>query len=142
MTQQVEITEQMQSYIDTVLAEYVPVESLKEVPEIFTGRTILHLYPTHDTGEEGYCDGLFFTVKLYHCDSKRVWCIDGRDQVELNVDAPRVRVFKDGSTMLIIDRPVSIRIGQSLEVNGWSNGQRYAELPSDLRKLPTEAAQP
>lgn len=109
-----EITREMQSYIDGTLAEYKPAE-LETMPPVLRDRTILHLYPTHDTGDDGFVDGLFFDVKVYN--SRQVWTIEGRDQVELNVAAPRVRIFKDGSTMLIIDRPVSIRAYQSMEVN-------------------------
>lgn len=111
----IEITPEMQEYAAGIFSKYKPAE-LDTLPKGFT-RVILHLYPTHDTGENGYVESLFFTAKIYDVRSLQVWTVEGRDEVSLNVPWSRIRIFKDGSTMIAIDQPVSIRLHQSMAVD-------------------------
>lgn len=104
-------------YVKDVFSHY---EKSDVLPDILHGRTIIHVYATHDTDEgggvvNGYVDSFYFDVHIYN--GKTWWEITGRDQIELNVKDSRVRIFKDGSTMIIIDRPIRFGMYQSLEIN-------------------------
>lgn len=113
----IKLSKQSEQYIRETLDKYKPVDGL---PADFTGRTILHLYPTQDTMQEnglvGFEDALMFDIKVYVPKRKVVYTVEWRDQVELKVPAD-IRIFKDGSTMIIIDKPFTFGYYQSLEVN-------------------------
>lgn len=112
------ITEESEAYIREVLSRYTAVED--ECPRRFDDRTLLHLYPTRDTHNadgdlDGFQDALFFDVHIYDTDTKTRYTIADRDEIDLNVPC-RIRYFKDGSTMLILDGPIELHPFQSMEI--------------------------
>ena len=111
-----EITKKSQQYLDEIFLDYVEVNSL---PKELYGRTILHLYPVRDTdnGKEldGFVDALFFDLHIYNCETMTVYKTDCKDQIRIDVPCA-TRIFKDGSTMIIIDSPVAIHLFQSVDI--------------------------
>jgi len=91
----------------------------------FSGRVIFHLYPVEDTMNDendnlqGFIDALLFDVHVYDCKNMKKYEIKNRDQIEINVlpHNTKIRIFKDFSTMIIVDRGCQLKIFQSLEVN-------------------------
>jgi len=94
-----------------------------EPPKIINGRTLIHIYPKSDTIEDysddshGFVDALNCEIHIYNTDNMTVFKTERHDQVEMRVPC-NVRIFKDLSTMLIIDTPVTFGWYQSLEVRG------------------------
>jgi len=92
-----------------------------KIPKVLYGRTIIHVYPKKDTinedGEyEGFYDSLFFNFDIYNTDNEKVYKRSALYD-ELVIETPcRIRVFKDLSTMIIIDDNISIGGSQSILV--------------------------
>jgi len=111
--QNIKLHKESEEYIKNTLSEYKQVEKL---PFQINGRTIIHLYATSDTmdssGElQGFVDALLFTMRVYMCTTMTYWEVENRDGLELFVPAG-IRIFKDGSTMIIIDSPITLDIFQ------------------------------
>lgn len=93
----------------------------KELPSKINGRTLIHIYPKEDTlndnndNSTGFVDVLNCEVHIYNTDNMTVFKTRKHDQIEVEVPC-NVRIFKDLSTMLIIDTPVTFGMFQSLEV--------------------------
>ncbi|MBA2176875.1 hypothetical protein H0266_18505 [Halobacillus locisalis] len=93
-----------------------------ELPLFHTlsGRTIIHLYPVADTVDEhgeliGLVDALFFEVNIYNVETMTFWSTTSKDEIDLGIPC-KARIFKDGSTVLIINRDIKIMDTQSLTV--------------------------
>lgn len=79
---------------------------------------VIHMYPSKDTTDEegallGYDDSLFFKAIIYNEDKHEYYVTNGRllDNINSfgsNVDF-EIRMFKDQSMMLILQRPVEVR---------------------------------
>ena len=122
----IETSTKSKEYIEETFSRYtlIPVpDSFKFVIGLNKERHILHLYPIGDTMNDdnndlmGYEDALLFDVHFYNVENKTKFVIKGRDQIVLNINRSCVRIFKDGSTMIIIDRPIKVEVYQSMEIN-------------------------
>jgi hypothetical protein len=115
----IELSNKAKQYMKMVFSRY---EYSENIPDEFYGRTILHLYPKRDTmrdNEEhllGFEDGLLFDVHIYSIDNKKKYIITNKDQIEISFPV-MIRIFKDQSTMIIIDRAFKLGRYQSLELN-------------------------
>jgi len=115
---EIPISHQSQKQINYLTKNYTET---KEVPEKINGRTLIHIYPKEDTIEDGtddsrgFVDALNCEIHIYNTDNMTVFKTKRHDQIEMRVPC-NVRIFKDLSTMLIIDTPVTFGIYQSLEV--------------------------
>lgn len=87
----------------------------------FNNRVILHLYPENDTindkDEEmtGYFDCLEFKLKIFDCKNRK--CYETDCDSILFEDAFKymiIKVFKDQSTMIIIEEPCEIHSGHTV----------------------------
>ncbi len=95
-------------------------EQINELPENIEGRCVIHMYPYEDTnngteGGNGFIDAFNCELHIYDEENKTVFKTKRHDQIDVKVPC-KVRVFKDLSTMLIIDTPVRLFNGQSFEV--------------------------
>ncbi len=79
---------------------------------------VIHMYALSDTtdGEGdllGYNDALFFRAVIYNEDKKEYFVTTGRPLDNINSWGSsigfQIRMFKDQSMMLIMERPVSVR---------------------------------
>ena len=94
----------------------------------FNNRVILHLYPENDTINDnddestGYIDGLEFKLKVFDCKDRKCYetycdsiCFDDAFQYT------RIKVFKDQSTMIIIEQPCEIHSGHTVFIRKGEN---------------------
>ena len=107
------------------LRELENYEEVDTLPSILYGKTIFHIYPKRDTLNRGisrgFEDAIESKVIIYNSDmikhikyqSKRL-----HDEVASNVNV-RTRIFKDLSTMLIINEPIKVELGQSIKILGY-----------------------
>jgi len=126
--QEIEITQQSEDYIKEVLSWYT--ETTKQ-PKPFKGRTIIHIYPKEDTIEpngnlKGFIDTFMSNVHIYNTVDKTVYKINNKDNVEVNVPC-QVKIFKDLSTIIVIDKPIRFGWFQSLEINH-ADGPSFVDL--------------
>ena len=113
----VQIEQESVDYLQEVFKEYKEVD--KPLYEI-KRRCIIHIYPKKDTYEEdgelyGYCDALLCDIHIYDCDNKLFYKTQNHDSVYLDVPSG-TRIFKDLSTMLIIDGGVTLSYGTGLSI--------------------------
>jgi len=113
----VQIEQESVDYLKTVFDDYIEVYN--PIEEI-QGRCIIHIYPKHDTynieGElNGYIDAILCDMHIYDLNNKVVYKTRYHDSILLNVPC-ETRIFKDLSTMLIIDGGVEIVYGTGLSV--------------------------
>jgi hypothetical protein len=92
-----------------------------EFPYTIEGRCIIHLYPESDTitddGLEGYQDAMNCKLAIFDCERRVVYYSKRmHDSVFLLVPSS-VKVFKDLSTMIIIDGGVNLSRGQGIIVD-------------------------
>lgn len=90
-----------------------PIEEIK-------GRCIIHIYPKKDTYEEdgelyGYYDALLCEMHIYDCNNEIVYKTKYHDSIYLDVPIG-TRIFKDLSTMLVIDGGIILSYGTGLSV--------------------------
>jgi hypothetical protein len=111
----VALSQRSDAYIDNIFGRYHL--STAEPPQVWTPRTVLHYYAVADTMadehefDSGYEDALLVEVHAYHVPTQTKYVLQNyHDEVEMHCPV-RMRIFKDGSTMLIFD--VGIRINQS-----------------------------
>jgi len=117
---EVPISEDSQEYARKVLSQYEEVtEPIKEIES----RCVLHLYPNHDTMIDeideitGYIDALFCELHVYDVQNRKVYKHKYCDGVITNgVLNQSTRIFKDLSTMIIIEEPVKISYYTAVEV--------------------------
>ena len=114
------ISDKSVEYAKEALSHYKLID-LNQFRLEYYGTIILHIYPTKDTLRDdsdyidGYDDSLLFDLHIYDLESLTKQIVCGRDQIELRVPA-NARVFKDGSTMIVIKGPTRITLYQSVEV--------------------------
>ena len=120
----VKLTETSTGMIKDIFARYKKAEG--DLPDGLTGRTIFHIYAKSDTinqdGDlEGFEDSLFFTLKVFNMVSMSYWEVRNRDSVELDrygfAIGADIRIFKDGSTMIIVDGDIEICWYQAVEIS-------------------------
>jgi hypothetical protein len=108
MKTEVDITQHGMDYIRKTLSQYLETN---KIPESNIGRTIIHMYPVEDTytkdGElNGYMDAIFCNYHIYNINDMTVFKTQRlHDALHLKVPC-EVKVFKDLSTMIVIDEPV------------------------------------
>lgn len=113
----VPIEKESVEYLQKVFKDYKEVN--KPIEEI-KGRCIIHIYPKRDTYEEngelsGFCDALLCEMHVYDCKNKLVYKTQNHDSVYLGVPS-ETRIFKDLSTMLVIDGGVQLLYCTGLSV--------------------------
>ena len=110
----VQIEQESVDYLQEVFKEYKEVD--KPLHEI-KRRSIIHIYPKKDTYGElyGYCDALLCEMHIYDCEKQLVYKTNNHDSVYLDVPSG-TRIFKDLSTMLIIDGGITISYGTGLSI--------------------------
>ena len=86
------------------------------------GRTILHIYPHKDTINDknddmtGYVDALEFVLKVFDVKNRKCYETYCDSICFLDKIQTSIRVFKDQSTMVIIDEPCQIHQGHSVTI--------------------------
>ena len=114
---EVQLSAKSQEHIDFLIKAY---KEVYECPKQINGRTLIHIYPKSDTINDndghssGFYDAINCEVHIYNTDNMTVFKTKHHDQIELEVPC-RTRIFKDLSTMLLIDCPVTFGNCQSLE---------------------------
>lgn len=92
------------------------------LPVSFESRIVFHMYPERDAiGPDGNIDGhddtVLFRVVAFDDATGQRYGLSGRDGIAI---APGVRahvtVFKDLSTRISVDGPVSVRWGQCVDI--------------------------
>lgn len=114
----IELHEKSLEYIEGVFKDYT--EIFENFPTLISGRTVIHLYPTQDTRDKsgdltGYNDALFFDAKFYLTEPKIFFTLPRRDEIEIQIHV-WTRIFKDGSTMIIVDEDFQLDIFQSVRI--------------------------
>lgn len=113
---EVPLNEESKKMIEETFSKYK--EGIK-LPKVLYGRTIIHMYPTKDTIENngeliGYHDSLLFNFNIYNTATERVYKRIGLfDEFVMEVPC-KIRSFKDLSTMIVIDKKISIGGSQSI----------------------------
>lgn len=102
------------------LLELDKYKELNKLPQNIKGRCVIHIYPYEDTNDgsdcgKGFIDAFNCELHIYDEDNKSVFKTKGHDEINVRVPC-KVRIFKDLSTMLIIDTPVKFFNGQLFEV--------------------------
>ena len=113
----VKMTEANKNLVKSIFAQYTKVD---KYPNIITERTVIHIYPTHDTYDEegelrGFSDCLFSIYRFYFTESKTYYEFINKDGIDFEgMRMIRVRVFKDNSTMIILSQQYTINNFQCL----------------------------
>ncbi len=122
--QEIKLYSHIENYID-LLNEY---KEIFEAPKRIQGRCIIHINPISDTrvenGDlEGYHDSIHCRYDIYDCENMTVYK-DKRlhDRVHLFIPC-RTGIYKDLSTMVIIDDGCSFAYHQEVEVHPYE--QKY-----------------
>ncbi len=117
----IKLSEDSLKYLNEVFKDYKKVE-------YDTSRVIknplVHLYPTHDTIDEygdlnGYRDALFMTIRIYDVENDIYMEIKNRDGLDFynsDVSLRQIRIFKDGSTLVMISGRCKFGSSQSIDV--------------------------
>jgi hypothetical protein len=126
----IELHEKSLEYIEEAFKDYT--EIFEDFPTLISGRTVIHLYPTQDTRDSsgeltGYNDALFFDAKIYLTEPKIFFTLSGRGELEIGIHV-WTRIFKDRSTMIIIDEDFQLDIFQSLRLRSADNCPYEAHL--------------
>lgn len=119
----VEISNKSKKLIEETFSMYKEKEIDNYIIES-KGRTIIHTYPIGDTQNDkdeelsGYKDSLLFDVHIYNCKEKVVYKSKGHDNIfYCGLSRLSQKIFKDESTMTIIDEPVEILLCQGITVS-------------------------
>jgi hypothetical protein len=114
----IELMQESKDYLNEVFNQYEEVDKL---PNVLGKTTLIHMYPVEDTRDSsgelhGFTDALLCNVHIYN--TKEMICKKTyANKDELMIDVPcRVRVFKDGSTMIILFGDIMIGDTQSMWV--------------------------
>ena len=129
----IKISEKSKKMINEVFSRYKEVELPSILDGIkIDGRTIIHTYPTSDTQDDnddeldGFIDALLFDVHIFDVDKSLVYKSKGHDRIDYyGFNIISQEVFKDGSTMIIIDTPVKIHLGQAIGVFNRKEEENY-----------------
>ena len=114
---EIPISKVSEQYIKDTLSRYIEIE---DMPKQITGRCIFHMYPYQDTTDEngglvGYQDAILFNLHIYDIDNMTVWKTSNKDSLDIDVPC-KTRIFKDLSTMVVIDGGVKLHSFQAFEV--------------------------
>ena len=114
------ISKKSQKMIKDVFSSYK--EETPMPNKFLGGRTIFHLYPSGDTQNDknddlaGHRDALLFDVHIYRPKERVKYpVIHDRDTIDF-LFPTSVKIFKDGSTMIVVDRPIAIGVTQAMTV--------------------------
>lgn len=108
-------------YINETLTQYTKVERLSEIIE----NPIIHMYPKKDTydsdGElNGYIDALFFELYIYDTDKMTVWKSNRLHDAIMpackHIEIGQIKVFKDSSTMIVLNGHYTFSANAALSV--------------------------
>lgn len=115
----IQLHQRSEEYLKEVFSAYSDGGDLP-LFHTLSGRTLIHLYPVADTVDEngeltGLGDALFVEVYVYNVDTMTYWHTTSKDEVDVAVPS-KVRIFKDGSTVIIINRDIKVTDTQSLMV--------------------------
>lgn len=115
---EIKLHENSKKYIIDTLSQYVEKQYNGEVIE----QPVVHMYAKSDTYDEdgtlnGYRDSLFCEVHVYDTKNDFKYVFINKDGVTLlHANIWQVRVFKDGSTMLILNGSHKLEVFQALEL--------------------------
>jgi len=109
---------------DIIKKTFSAYNKIERLPGYFEGRTIIHIYPQKDTINDlddemtGYEDSLLFGVGVFNSVTMTAWTCEDRDEINIpeKMKCMSIRVFKDQSTMITIDQPITIGCFQSLTI--------------------------
>lgn len=116
MNTEIPLNEKSKKIIEETFSSY---KEATKIPNILYGRTVIHMYPQKDTIENdgeliGFEDSLLFNFNIYDTANRKVYKRIGLFD-EFVIEVPcRIRSFKDLSTMIIIDKNISIGGSQSI----------------------------
>jgi hypothetical protein len=116
MNLEITLNEKSKKIIEETFSSY---KEATKIPKVLYGRTVIHMYPKKDTIENngeltGFEDSLLFNFNIYDTVNKKVYKRMGLFD-EFVVEVPcRIRSFKDLSTMIVIDKKISIGGSQSI----------------------------
>jgi len=121
----IKISQDSEKYIK----ELEGYEEVDNLASILYGKTIFHIYPKRDTltnagHSRGFVDAIESKVVIYNSqENKKIKYESKRlhDEVASNVPI-RTRIFKDLSTMLIIECPIYVELNQNINISGY---ERY-----------------
>jgi len=118
----VPLSKDSKQYIEDTFKAY---EEVDEKLTQLNGKTIIHLYPVEDTmmdgidNIKGFIDALFCEVHVYDVTNRKVYKGGYCDGVSIrDINSHSLRIFKDLSTMIIIEEPVKIHYYLNLEIEG------------------------
>lgn len=120
---QIHLNKKSRHYLNE-LEKYEEVDTL---PSVLYGRTIFHIYPKRDTLNRGisrgFEDAIESKVAIYNSqENKNTKYKSKRLHDEVASNAPvRIRIFKDLSTMLIIDVPIRVEFNQSINISEYES---------------------
>lgn len=126
---EIPISRDSEQYITKIFAQYEQVyKPIKHIKE----KCVLHLYPKEDTmikGKDnitGYIDSMLFELYVFDVAERKVYKHKFCDAINVNgVLSQQVKIFKDLSTMIVIEEPVKINYYKAVEV----------EAPDYINKL-------
>ena len=102
---------EVQENID-VLKQYVNNDKL-------TTCDIMHLYPGRIAYPDGFYDSRWFTLVCCNTKTEEKRTIEERDGLDfwnLNTEIKMIRIFADGSTIVVFRRPYKFDVSQSVNV--------------------------
>ncbi len=118
----VKLHKNSEKYIKDTFSRYTEIDNPQLSDRIdLTHGAIIHMYPVGDTtnkhGEKiGYCDSIFFKIKIYDTHARTVITSKDRfDAIEITQSSD-IRIFKDGSTLITLRRPIKISLTQAILV--------------------------
>lgn len=107
-----------EDYIKEALLCYTEIS---DKIESVKGRALIHMYPYEDTminganNLNGFIDAYLCEVHVYDVVNKTVYKYKYSDEINFDVKCS-TRIFKDLSTMIIIDEPIDIMYGSAIFV--------------------------
>lgn len=117
----IQLQEKSIDYLNKVFDQYTEVEfsSSKIIQS-----PIVHMYPTEDTRRDdgelsGYVDAMLFTLKIYDTQDKVFMETHNKDALDLyddNIKIRKIKIFKDGSTMVQFNGDYNFYDSQAVEV--------------------------
>lgn len=104
-------------FISEIVKNYKQVYVL---PKTIKSTCVVHMYPYKDTilecgATEGYINAYNCILHIYDVDNKTVFKTIWHDEIDISVPC-RIRIFKDLSTMIIINVPVEFVFGRSFSI--------------------------
>jgi len=117
---EVPISKESEQYITETFAQY---EQVDEPIRYIDKKCVLHLYPKEDTmidGKDnltGYMDSMICELYVFDVGERKAYHCKFCDAVNVRgVLTQQTKIFKDLSTMIVIDEPVNINYYTAVEV--------------------------